>query len=296
LSETLSIDVIEGDTLFSKHLIPGKMYTREHLLGILASQDRTIFTGIFKPKGWNSILIFATQKPAKDRTQFANRLNEYTLHWQSQTKGRKDRQIIEHLQDGVELLVFYREETKQFPGGAFVYEGQFEYVSHTGREPADFILRRSELLIPNQGLIENESFNPANESDARRRIMREISVRQGQPAFRNALLKAYQGRCAISGCAVTTVLEAAHIMPYKGEHTNHVSNGLLLRADLHTLFDCDMIAISEDYRVIVAHALHGTEYVTLEGKALQLPAIAAHRPNSDALKYRREKAGLMHFV
>lgn len=296
MSESLSIDLIETDALFSKHLISGKMYTREHLLGMLASEDRTIFTGIFKPKGWNSIFIFATQKPAKDRTQFSNRLNEYTLHWQSQTKGRKDRQIVEHLQEGVELLVFYREETKQFAGGAFVYEGLFEYVSHSGKEPADFILRRSELFAPNREFTENELFDPENESDARRKIMREISVRQGQPAFRNALLKAYAGRCAISGCTVTTVLEAAHIMPYKGEHTNHVSNGLLLRADLHTLFDCDMIAISENHRVIVAHALHGTEYVTLEGKTLSLPVNPAQWPNSDALKYRREKAGLINLV
>lgn len=296
MDETIVIDLPQPAALFSKHLIPGKMYTRDHLLGILASQDRTIFTGIFKPKGWNSILIFATQKPAKDRTQFSNRLNEHTLHWQSQTKGRKDRQVVEHLQDGVELLVFYREETKQLPGGAFIYEGQFEYVSHTGREPADFILRRSEFLVPNQELIENEPFNPANESDARQKIMREITVRQGQPAFRNALLRAYEGRCAITGCSVATVLEAAHIMPYKGDHTNHVTNGLLLRADLHTLFDCDMIAISEDHRVIVAHALHGTEYVTLEGKPIFIPRNPAHQPNRDALKYRREKAGLMNLV
>lgn len=92
-------------------------------------------------------------------------------------------------------------------------------------------------------------FNPTNLEDGRKKIERMVTQRQGQPAFRNALLAAYNNRCAITGCTIDDVLEAAHISPYLGKHTNHVTNGLLLRADVHTLFDRGLIKIHRDYRV-----------------------------------------------
>ena len=63
--------------------------------------------------------------------------------------------------------------------------------------------------------------------------------------FRDALIGAYAGRCAITGCSVLDILEAAHITPYLGPDTNHVTNGLLLRADLHTLFDTCLLYTSD---------------------------------------------------
>ncbi|MDZ7808966.1 MAG: HNH endonuclease signature motif containing protein [Arhodomonas sp.] len=56
---------------------------------------------------------------------------------------------------------------------------------------------------------------------------------EARPRFGETLIEAYEGRCAITGCNMLDVLEAAHIHPYRGDATNHPSNGLLLRADLH---------------------------------------------------------------
>ena len=53
-------------------------------------------------------------------------------------------------------------------------------------------------------------------------------------------------RCMVSGCQLVDLLEAAHIRPYRGENDNHPSNGLLLRADLHTLFDLDLLGIDPE--------------------------------------------------
>jgi predicted restriction endonuclease len=86
-------------------------------------------------------------------------------------------------------------------------------------------------------------FNPADLEDARERVAGEISKRRGQPAFRRKLLKIYGNRCAITGCNAVEVLEACHIVPYLGPKTNHPSNGLVLRADLHTLFDLGLVTI-----------------------------------------------------
>src|SRR5262245_9271658 len=67
--------------------------------------------------------------------------------------------------------------------------------------------------------------------------------------------------CAITGCSVRDVLEAAHIHPYRGRERNKVANGLLLRADLHTLFDCGLIAIdAATMTVIVTPSLQNSEY------------------------------------
>ena len=75
--------------------------------------------------------------------------------------------------------------------------------------------------------------------------IRAIKTRRGQPAFRPALLAAFNGACCITGCKVEAILEAAHIIPH-GDETNYsVHNGLLLRADVHTLFDLDLLRISK---------------------------------------------------
>ena len=80
-------------------------------------------------------------------------------------------------------------------------------------------------------------FNPLGLVDARQRILSSIALRQGQTKFRNTLLLTYQRRCAVSACNAEPVLEAAHIVPFRGQATHHVQNGLLLRSDIHTLFD-----------------------------------------------------------
>ena len=133
-----------------------------------------------------------------------------------------------------------------------------------------------------------------SDHDARVYAMRAVHLRRGQPLFRARLLDAYKSRCAISGCTALEVLEAAHVLPYRGEHTNRVDNGLLLRADLHTLFDCQLLWVTEDNTVAVAPALRSTEYAAFDGKPLALPASRADQPNPEHLAEhaRRCKARL----
>lgn len=124
------------------------------------------------------------------------------------------------------------------------------------------------------------AFDPTDIQDGRKKIERMVTQRQGQPAFRNALMDAYERRCAVTGCAIDDVLEAAHISPYLGEHTNHVTNGLLLRADIHTLFDRGLIKVDRNYGV--SAPAHIREAYGLPEK-IRLPLDPAVRPNPDAL-------------
>jgi predicted restriction endonuclease len=136
-------------------------------------------------------------------------------------------------------------------------------------------------------VAESGYFSPASLRDEREKKLRGIVERRGQPDFRNKLIAAYGGRCAVTGCDAVAALEAAHIVPYAGPQSNHVTNGLLLRADIHTLFDLDLIGIEPNSLTIsVAPAIKTTVYAELDGKKLVLPVNAADIPNHEALAQR----------
>lgn len=133
----------------------------------------------------------------------------------------------------------------------------------------------------------NKAFDATNIEDSRIRTLQAIARRRGQPAFRKALMEAYDEKCAITGCSITAILEAAHIIPYTGDHTNHVQNGLLLRADIHTLFDLGLLAIDPlTYTSILSDELHTTDYGYIHGRQLLLPKDKKYWPAHDALQSR----------
>jgi hypothetical protein len=134
---------------------------------------------------------------------------------------------------------------------------------------------------------EPEPFLPGSAGDAAQRVLASIVRRRGQPAFRSALLQAYDFRCALTDCTVLEVLEAAHIVPYRGAATNHVQNGILLRADLHTLFDLKLLDFDDRWRVRLEPSLKRSWYAELDGKPLRLPKEKSCRPSLEALAVRR---------
>jgi len=95
-------------------------------------------------------------------------------------------------------------------------------------------------------------------------------IRKGQPKFRKNLLLLYNSRCAITGDGPDVVLEAAHIVCHAVSGLNHSSNGLLLRADLHSLMDADLLRIDpEDFSIILDPELERTSYWQLAGCKLR---------------------------
>ena len=144
--------------------------------------------------------------------------------------------------------------------------------------------RISEAEKDLEKISQEAGFDPTSIVDGREKILREISSRRGQASFRSKLLVAYKFRCAISETEVPSVLEAAHIVPYQGEQTNHISNGLLIRSDLHTLFDLGLLRINpETLEVSLAGELLDTPYKAYQGRKLRLPDAASQRPSAQAL-------------
>lgn len=269
----------------------GDIYCRAELREMFDISDATINTGVFRPKGHDSVWLFVTERKTADRTQYEDVLEHDTLYWQGQTSGRTDDLIREHQQRGLELLLFYRHAKYEHPGAAFRYEGPFAYSSDEGRNPASFVLKRehADLVADAEDEAEHSDiFNPQSIEDARKRIATNIVRRRGQPAFRQQLITTYGGRCAVTGCNVVDVLEAAHIYPYRGSETNGVTNGLLLRTDIHTLFDLGWITINaDDYTVTVHQNLRQSEYGQWHGKPLNLPENVSVRPSKQALAWHQ---------
>ena len=133
---------------------------------------------------------------------------------------------------------------------------------------------------------------PPDVEEARKKTQRWIVLRRGQPKFRKELIETYK-TCLISGCDAESALEAAHIQPYSANGTNELSNGLLLRADLHTLFDLDLIEIDpESFTVRLNQTLRATTYQRFEGKPLSFPPGTEGIVNKKALKDRWKKKGV----
>jgi len=128
-------------------------------------------------------------------------------------------------------------------------------------------------------------FDPGNQEDARERTLRSVVQRRGQPQFRADLIKTFNGKCAISGCDVVAVLEAAHITPYLGPAANTITNGLLLRADIHTLWDLGLVAVDpEKFTVWVSPIVTAPMYRALDGNPLFMPPQKHLRPSVEALQ------------
>jgi hypothetical protein len=150
-------------------------------------------------------------------------------------------------------------------------------------------------LSPDEGDTPDEEapYVPTGE-DSRVAVLRQIKARRGRQKFRDDLRDRYGDLCLISGCRLLDVVEAAHIQPYRGEPDNHPSNGLLLRADLHTLFDLNLIGIEPDTLIVRVHpAAQAEGYGAFDGVKLKCDG---DQPSQEALTLRwrayRRKRGV----
>ncbi len=136
-----------------------------------------------------------------------------------------------------------------------------------------------------------DSYEPVAASSAGRYGKAVLTLpRLGQGSFRVLVTDAYERRCSITGERVLPVLEAAHIKPYSEGGAHRVDNGLLLRSDLHTLFDDGYMTITVDHRVEVSRRIkedwqNGREYYALHGQAIRSPVPGFPPPAPEVLEW-----------
>ena len=121
-----------------------------------------------------------------------------------------------------------------------------------------------------------------------------VRARLGQGTFRILVTDAYGRRCAVTGERTLPVLEAAHIKPFAETGPNKVANGLLLRSDLHKLFDHGYLTITKDYKIDVSKRIkeefeNGREYYKLHGNSLQvLPSDRREYPSLEFINWHNQ--------
>ena len=113
--------------------------------------------------------------------------------------------------------------------------------------------------------------------------------RLGQGGFRSMIIDAYGRRCTVTGERTLPALEAAHIIPYSETKQHDVRNGLLLRADIHKLFDEGYVTVNPQFRFEVSRRIkddyeNGRDYYALHGKQITLPADPGLSPGRDYLE------------
>ncbi|MSQ13700.1 MAG: HNH endonuclease [Dehalococcoidia bacterium] len=277
---------------------------------LLASKAK----GIYKPQ-WSKYALSVRQSlngpyPDKNPETLPDGSWAYSYFQENSDPSKRDSQytnrgLVECLQDRVPVGVLRQvSETPKvlyrvlglalvagWEDGYFFPEGispSGEIHGLSSQSGADALMSHQEQLASSLG-----AFEPDSIVEGRERVLASIVRRRGQPEFRLGLLSAYRGRCAITGCDAVEVLEAAHIVSYKGPETNHPANGLLLRADIHTLFDLGHIAIdSGTMTVVVSSNLESTSYADLKGKPLRLPKDERLHPSKAAFDRHRARVGL----
>jgi putative restriction endonuclease len=117
-----------------------------------------------------------------------------------------------------------------------------------------------------------------------------VKPRLGQGAFRVVVTDAYDRACAVTQEHSLPVLEAAHIVPYAQGGRHEIGNGILLRSDLHRLFDLGHVTVTPDLRLEVSGRLrgdfeNGRTYYPMDGTQVSVPSDARLRPDPNLLRW-----------
>ncbi len=120
-----------------------------------------------------------------------------------------------------------------------------------------------------------------------------IRPRLGQGAFRVLVTDIYDRRCAVTRERTLPALEAAHIRPYSEGGAHEARNGLLLRRDIHSLFDSGYVTVTPGHRFEVSGRIkeefeNGRDYYALHGRSISVPAPAEQQPDPRVLSWHNE--------
>lgn len=145
------------------------------------------------------------------------------------------------------------------------------------------------------GLVEKDRM--VREPDARYGDPQMILPRLGQGSFRIIVTDVYDRRCAITQERTLPALEASHIKPFSQNGPHSVRNGVLLRSDLHRLFDLGYVTITDDFHFSVSRRIreefdNGRDYYALHGRRLHVPAKPEYRPAVEYVTWHNENVYL----
>ncbi len=168
----------------------------------------------------------------------------------------------------------------------------YDILSEHGKRLWEQVLER--MPAPDlRDFAQNEMMDPG----ARYGKPSLVLPRLGQGAFRIVVTDAYQRRCSVTGERTLPALEAAHIKPYNERGPHDVQNGLLLRSDIHRLFDSGYVTVTTEHRFEVSRRIreefeNGRDYYRFHGNIVRLPAESISRPQEGYIQWHNENVYL----
>ena len=204
--------------------------------------------------------------------------------------------LLNCLEDGVPVGVLLGQSGRGYRvlGLAFVERYDVRNGFFTLHGPVNEATERQRLF----SMLISDSLSPADwtklqelqrialmDGDERVKTLVRKAKRDQQAKFRNDVFSAYEGRCAASGTGVEDILQAAHIDDFRGKISQIVQNGILLRVDIHMLYDANLLGIEpESHRIVLSNAVNLEPYEYLSDKRLRLPKDPSKQPDDELLE------------
>lgn len=209
----------------------------------------------------------------------------------NKTNQNYNSDLMNNLHDGVPVAVFIRRPNGGYNNYGLAYVEKYDPIADmftlhgpvsTETNSVDFC-----SVIPFDLLTDEEKriFKSADAGDERKKVLAEQVRREKQQEFRHSLLVAYSGSCAATGVDVPEALQAAHIDRYWGRYSQQAPSGILLRADIHLLYDaCLLTVLPEKNTMRVSKRIAHSLYAQLDGRKIRVPDNPLARPDDELLE------------
>lgn len=258
--------------------------------------------GIYKPEGWEfSLSIKETLKSPYGDIPIQTLSNgEWVYRYHREDGENKDtnRGLINCMEQGIPVGVLIqvqgKPDVRYFVAGLGLItqfnDPWFDLVSWQALSVSEM----TEPLVAEPGVVYDEGHRQGNlpgfiEEVGEEKYIQQLT-RPNQSMFRVMILSSYERTCAVTGSEVVPALEAAHIRPYRYEKIDRVQNGLLLRADVHRLFDRGYIGVDTSHmETVVSTKLIGSEYEQFERQPLIIPSNQEYQPSAQYLDEHRKQ-------
>ncbi len=254
--------------------------------------------GIHQPSGWSKAISITVTRSSQYLDGRRTPLGDgtwalpYLAHSGVDGTGlesRWNRALMENWLERVPVGVFVPAEGRAYLnlGLAMVEDYLSDQDTFLLRGPVRYAHERNvwERPLSRMPSVSDALFVAEDSGQVKERVSALVMRRKAQDRFRDALLSAYDRRCAVTGYDAEDALQAAHIIAYRGASSQQVCNGLLLRADIHLLYDRHLLSVNpEDNRVSLHERLKGTAYREVDHRSIHLPDDQALRPEPERLE------------
>lgn len=253
--------------------------------------------GMYVPKDSKYVLSLKSSQSANEDSMYKDfepvkSASGWRYRYQHVNTGGptwKNLRLQSNIDDAVPVGVF-RQLARKLKGVTQYEVLGVAFVTLYDAEAGYFEMESAPLLTEEPTLSQNI---PSIDEDLRRWRVMQQAIREGQAGFREELMQAYSGSCALTGYDLDLALDAAHVRRYYGRHTNFVQNGILLRKDLHRLFDNGVFGIRpDDLSIAINDRAKHSKYAELSEMRLRTPADRSLGPAPNLLKEHLQTWGL----